>query len=374
MRAACAKSPTEKVVVAMSGGVDSSVAALLLHEEGHSIVGVSMQVWDYRNNGGCSSRATCCAPDDFNDARRVAASIGVPYYVFDFEETFQQSVIDTFIREYESGRTPNPCVECNNKVKFRALRERADTLGYPIVATGHYAQILESPEGPRLFRGVDRNKDQSYFLYGMKPDELSRTRFPVGAMTKAEVRARAAEAGLGTASKPESQDICFVSGTVKDFLRSQGAKSSPGLVKHRSGEVLGSHDGIHQFTVGQRRGLRVGGSANSLYVLELNHELNEVVVGERDDLERGEFEVDNLSWLSPDVTRLLRNNILSEPFSCIAQLRHRHSGVPVRVAQSEGGSVTVAFQEKWATVSPGQACVFYDAANREVLGGGKVLR
>jgi len=357
-----------KIVVAMSGGVDSSVAALLLHEQGYDTVGVSMQVWDYRQNGGCSSKATCCSPDDFTDARKVASKIGVPYYVFDFEETFRKEVIDKFVHTYSKGLTPNPCIDCNSKVKFKELRNRALSFGCDRVATGHFAIIEEDADGLHLLRGVDRDKDQSYFLYNTTAEELSRTLFPVGHMTKEEVRERAREAGLNTASKPESQDICFVSDTARDFIVRIGGKSPRGKFVDRLGNQLGDHDGIHQFTVGQRRGLGIGGTEEPLYVLEINAATNQVVLGKKSELERDSFYVRELSWLSSEWSR----QPVGSRKPAIAQLRHRHEGVPVQVEILEGGRASVSFLNSWATVSPGQACVFYDLSNREVLGGGRI--
>lgn len=357
-----------KIVVAMSGGVDSSVAAMLLSEAGHDVVGVSMQVWDYRNHGGNGSRATCCAPTDFNDARRVAGKLGIPYYVFDFEKSFRREVIDNFVSSYQRGLTPNPCIDCNNKVKFRELRARARSLGYGAVATGHYARISSGPQGPRLLRGADRAKDQSYFLYGIGRQELAETVFPLGDLTKDQVRAMARERGLATADKPESQDICFVSDSAQDFVRKIGGGRGAGKIVNRQGEQLGGHEGIHRFTVGQRRGLGVGGAENPLYVLEIQPESDTIVVGARDELERESFEVEECVWLSPG---------LEEPaqaFECIAQLRHRHAGVAVTVQPLGAGRVSVRFEASGATVSPGQAAVFYDSANDEVLGGGRICR
>lgn len=353
------------VVVAMSGGVDSSVAALLLAKEGVEAVGISMQVWDYRNNGGCASKVTCCAPDDFTDARKVAASIGIPYYVFDFEQTFRREVIERFVRTYQEGQTPNPCIDCNSKVKFKELRGRAESLGCTHVATGHYAQIKKSKVGYHLLRGVDRGKDQSYFLYGLTQEELSQTLFPVGHMTKDEVRAIAREAGLVTASKPESQDICFVSGSVQDFLVRLGGKQKGGQFVTREGEVVGHHDGVHSFTVGQRRGLNLGGFEEPLYVIEINPETSRVVVGKRSELARETFEVGQLNWVTPEPPQA--------SFECVAQLRSRHEGTRVAVTLS-GGTAVVNFIDEWTHVSPGQAAVFYDLSNQEVLGGGRILR
>lgn len=358
------------VVVAMSGGVDSSVAALLMHRGGHPAVGVSMQVWDYRNHGGASSRATCCAPDDFTDARKVAATIGIPYYVFDFEATFRREVIDRFVAAYERGETPNPCVDCNNKVKFRELRERARSFGAGAVATGHYARVCHDESGSHLLRGVDGAKDQSYFLYGVRPEELRETFFPIGHLTKSEVREIAREAGLVTAEKSESQDICFVSGSAKDFVTTIGRGMRGGVIRSRRGEKLGEHDGIHGFTVGQRRGIGVGGTAEPLYVLAIDPETRDVIVGAKAELEVEEFLVASPNWISPTVLGLAG----PREFRALAQLRHRHPGVPVDVSLLPDGSARARFRGDWTPVTPGQAAVFYDLSNTEVLGGGTIAR
>ena len=362
------------IAVAMSGGVDSSVAALLLQQEGHQVVGVSMQVWDYRNHGGCSSKATCCSPDDFTDARRVAAAIGVPYYVVDFEDTFRKNVIDKFINTYRGGETPNPCVDCNNKVKFHELRSRALSFGCSHVATGHYAQIEKRDDGYHLLRGIDKAKDQSYFLYGTKQSELGHTLFPVGKYTKDDVRQIAEESCLVTAHKPESQDICFISGTVGDFLEKQGVTSRKGSIRTKAGEKLGTHDGIHRFTVGQRKGLRIGGSDHPLYVLDIEPETNDVVVGAKSELAREGFRVSELNWIAPEILENVEKANYPYHFKAHAQLRHRHAGVPVNVEIQAADKVVAHFESEWSTVSPGQAAVFYDLSNTEVLGGGRITR
>lgn len=367
----------ERVVVAMSGGVDSSVAALLVARAGFPALGVSMQVWDYRQHGGCSSRATCCAPDDFTDARRVAGAVGIPYYVFDFEESFRREVINRFVDTYQRGRTPNPCVDCNAKVKFFELRERARALGCSHVATGHYARIEQHSDGWHLLRAVDREKDQSYFLYNLTQQELAQTLFPIGELTKPEVREIARQHALVTASKPESQDICFVSGSVQDFLVKLGTRTAPGTICDLSGRVIGAHDGVHQFTVGQRKGLGIGGSDSPLYVISIDAHTNTVTVGPKEALARSGFRVEECTFMAPQVLKQLAQlSSSSLTLSAVAQVRHRHPGLPVTMTLHRNGdtlSAEARWSAEWAPVSPGQACVFYDSANLEVLGGGRIV-
>lgn len=360
------------VVVAMSGGVDSSVAAFLLSQQGYPLVGVSMQVWDYKKNSAENSRATCCSPADFCDARMVAAKLEIPFYVVDFEKTFEQEVIAKFVDTYQRGLTPNPCIDCNSKVKFRELRVRAASFGCRFVATGHYARIRRSDKGYHLLRGIDRTKDQSYFLYTCRQDELSSTLFPIGNYTKPEIREMARQAGLVTANKPESQDICFVSGSVQDFVTRIGGGRGRGNFVTKQGAVIGQHDGVHRYTVGQRRGLNLGGATEPLYVVGLSAQSNEVIVGTRDELKREGFAVSEMHWVSPELIQRVADS--RSPFSMdvVVQVRSRHEGVRASMTVVDSNTVTVSWTDDWAPVSPGQAAVVYDLANEEVLGGGRI--
>jgi len=363
---------SDAVVVAMSGGVDSSVAAHLLAQQGYRLVGVSMQVWDYKKNSKENSRATCCSPADFCDARMVASALNIPFYVVDFERTFEREVIKRFVDTYQQGLTPNPCIDCNSKVKFRELRERARAFGCGRVATGHYARIKQSAAGYHLLRGVDRDKDQSYFLYTCLQSELSETIFPVGDFTKPEIREIAREAGLLTADKPESQDICFVAGSVQDFVTTIGGGRGKGSFVTKDGKTVGQHDGIHRYTVGQRRGLHLGGSTEPLYVVGIEPQTNAVVVGTRDDLKREGFTVHEMNWVSPDLIKAVSGGSFPFTQEAVVQVRSRHSGVRARITARDPSTVEVSWLDDWAPVSPGQAAVIYDLSNEELLCGGRI--
>ena len=363
---------SKRAVVAMSGGVDSCVAAILLRQAGYDIIGISMQVWDYKKNGGSSSRATCCAPSDFDDARTIAESLDFPFYVFDFEETFKREVIDRFVSSYIAGQTPNPCLECNRRVKFHELRQRARLLGYPAVATGHYARIRPKGDGTLgLYTSRDTTKDQSYFLYELGQSDLRTTLFPVGDMFKADARTVLSDHGFAIASKPESQDICFVGDTAAKFVEKRsGVKLPSGSIKLTDGSIVGEHEGIHQFTVGQRKGLRVS-AEHPLYVISIDEGLNEVTLGQKHELERRSFYVSAATWVGGPPQ--------SWPVEVRAKLRYRHEGVlcSVRPDDSRPESLSVEFIDEWSPVSPGQAAVFYSPKAEsdgavEVLGGGRI--
>jgi len=343
----------------MSGGVDSSVAALLLKRAGWDVVGVSMDLYDF--SGVRAGRAgTCCSPDDFYDARRVCDALGIPYYVLNMREEFRRHVIEPFARAYAAGRTPNPCALCNEHLKFRALLRRADELGAEAVATGHYAVIRTDETGrPRLFRGVDRVKDQSYFLFSLDAERLRRVRFPVGEMSKEEVRRLAREAGLPVARKRESQDICFVAGgDYAAFLAAQGVGCGEGRIVDRAGNVMGRHEGVARYTVGQRRGLGIA-AGRPLYVVAIDAVRNEIVVGPEDEAWCGEAAIEGL--------RFVAGTSPAQEFRAVARIRYRHEGVLATI-RCRGTTAVVHFDRPQRGVTPGQALVLYDGD--EVLGGG----
>ncbi len=357
-----------RVLVAMSGGVDSSVAAAMVREQGYDVVGVAMRLAPEPSAPIAKRRGTCCSHDDFEDARRVAERMDFPFYVIDLRADFAARVVDNFVSEYLGGCTPNPCVMCNREIKFDRLWSRARALAADYVATGHYARIEQGADGRfHLLRAVDEAKDQSYFLFTLGQDELARTIFPLGAMTKTEVRARARALGLATADKPESQEICFVpDGDYASFVERQSkpAQLRPGSVVDSDGKRLAAHSGVHRFTIGQRRGLGVA-SGERLYVREIRAESGEVVAGRREELDSPGLIANRIS--------LVDNSIASgRELSVEVKIRYRHRAIPATMRVDSGRRAQIRFASGGPAVTPGQACVFY--RGEEVLGGGFIER
>jgi tRNA-specific 2-thiouridylase len=349
-------------VIAMSGGVDSSVAAALVAEElgAASAVGIALRLSSTPENAERSGKS-CCAPDDLYDARRAAAALGIRFYVYDAQERFRAEVIDDFVRSYARGETPNPCVRCNDQVKFDWLLGRATRLGAGVLATGHYARILRRADGAfELLRARDASKDQSYFLHGLTQGELARVRFPLGELSKVEVRALARARRLPNADKPESMEVCFVAGQpVAQFLEDHGVSAARGEIVDVAGRALGEHGGVHRFTVGQRKGLGLSHRL-PLYVASLDAARQRVVVGTREEVQRSSFRAREASWtLSPP----------SPDEECEVQIRHR--GKPLRARVSpDGRDVSVELLEPAVGVAPGQSAVFY--RRDTVLGGARI--
>jgi len=350
----------------MSGGVDSSVAAALLADEGHDVVGLSMQLYDQSN--GERSFGSCCSLDDLHDARKVAAAIHIPHYILNFEREFEAQVISNFVSEYASGRTPLPCAHCNSDLKFATLADRARGFGAEAVATGHYARVEWDEARTRyvLKRAVDPSKDQAYFLFSLTQEQLARARFPVGDRAKDEVRDYARRRGLPVADKPDSQEICFIPDhDYRGFVeRESPERARGGAIVDEAGAVLGTHEGVHRFTVGQRKGLGLASTAASnkgapLYVLALNPVESQVVVGPKASLERTTLTASRVNWMldRPDTPTRVR-----------AQIRHRHEAAPAAVRAVDGDRANVVFDAPQVAVTPGQAVVFYDGD--VVVGGG----
>ena len=374
------------IAVAMSGGVDSSTAAALLQQQGHELVGFSMQLWNQRRiNVGPDGEplpSRCCSLDDLYDARTVAHKLGFPFYVVNLEDEFERDVVSPFVNNYLNGLTPSPCVACNSFLKFDKLVELAKTADANKVATGHYARVEYDDERGRwlLLRAVNRAKDQSYFLFELTQEQLRYAMFPLGEMTKQEVRDIAEAAGLPTAHKPESQEICFIpDGNYAQFieryleedkpqaktlpvLNSLSATLAPGEIVTTSGQVLGQHTGIHRYTVGQRRGLGIS-SPEPLYVIEVDAKRNRVVVGGVDDLLKTSMTVRRINWIAIAE--------LTEPLRVTVKIRSRAEEAEATLTQQADGSVLVTFDEAQRAITPGQAAVFYDG--EIVVGGGWIV-
>lgn len=354
----------ERVMVGMSGGVDSSVCAALLLNMGYDVSGVTLRLYDGEDyNAGLTK--TCCSLSDVEDAKAVCARLSIPHYVFNFKEAFQKEVIDRFVNEYICGGTPNPCIECNRHIKFDAMLKRAEILGFNKIATGHYAVVKQDENGRFLLcRAADKSKDQTYVLYSMTQEQLSRTLFPLGSLTKIQVREIAEENGFVNAKKPDSQDICFVpDGDYAAFIeRFTGEISKPGDFVDENGNVVGCHKGIIRYTIGQRKGLGIA-IGKPVFVTEKNPLTNEVVLGDEETLFRKKVLVNNPNFIPFDT--------LNGEMRVTAKLRYRHNEQPAVIYPMENGGVMIEFDEPQRAPSPGQAAVFYDGDI--VVGGGTIV-
>jgi len=350
-----------RVVVAMSGGVDSSVAAGLLLEQGYEVVGITMRLWTEEDAEASRHHRRCCSVEDTDDARAAADKLGVRHYVLNLEREFKEEVVDFFVEEYARGRTPNPCLACNDRVKFKPLLEHARALEAEYLATGHYVRVQHSPDGHRLLRGADPNKDQSYVLYTMGQEELGQTLFPVGEYPKDEIRRFARDWNLPNADKPDSADICFIpSGNYRKFVGDRIAVTA-GAIVDTTGEEIGEHGGVAGYTIGQRKLVPARGGGEPLFVVDLEPETNTVVVGEHEDLMAGGLVADDVTFVngaSPD-----------GPIACDVRIRYRAEPVPA-IVEVTGAQAEVRFERPQRAVTPGQAVVFYDGD--VVLGGATI--
>ncbi len=360
------------VAVAMSGGVDSSTVAALLHDRGQAIIGLTMQLWNERRlpqlRGDGPVQHRCCSSEDVYDARRVASHLGIPFYVVNFEREFERTVVRPFVEDYVAGRTPIPCTLCNNHVKFGQLLDTARQIGADKIATGHYARVRHNAETGRyeLLRAVDESKDQSYFLFGLTQEQLARSEFPLGELSKSEVREIARRLAVPVAEKPESQEICFIPASsyvpfIEGYLQEQGSEppGEPGEIVTTSGEVVGRHGGLHRYTVGQRRGLGLS-AGRPLYVSALDRAANRLVVGEDAELRSSVCEVRDVNWIAFAVPE--------NPVEAAVRVRNRHEPAAAQITALGPTSARITFREPQRAITPGQAAVFY--SGERVLGGG----
>ena len=356
---------SETVAVAMSGGVDSSMAAALLKQAGHDVVGITLQLWP-KAAADLDRHHGCCSLDAVEDARRVASHLDIPYYVLDVQEEFQARVVEPFLADYEEGRTPNPCISCNTEVKFDLLLRKARSIGAAALATGHYARVESDGARYRLLRAADPGKDQSYVLYGLGQDELRDARFPLGTWRKPDVRAAARSLGLLTADKPDSVEICFVTGGDYRELLARRRADAGGEIRHVDGTRLGNHAGIGNYTVGQRSGLGAlpRGMSGPLFVVDIDADARVVTVGPREALRRTSLLVGELTFVAGEP--------VAAAFDADVRVRYGAEPVPARVEVGAGGTATILPHEPLSSASPGQAAVLY--RGDEVLGGGRILR
>jgi tRNA-uridine 2-sulfurtransferase len=364
-----------RILVAMSGGIDSSLAAVMLHDEGYEVIGMTMKTWDYASSGGTKKETGCCSLDSINDARNISVSLGFPHYILDIRNEFGDAVIDHFTGEYLEGRTPNPCVLCNTHIKWDALLRRADRLDCEFIATGHYANIRQDSKGSSagryvISKGLDTLKDQSYVLWGVSQESLSRTKLPLGHLRKSEIREMATERGfIELVNKSESYEICFVpDNDYRGFLK----RRIPGLeaevaggnfVEESTGRVLGKHQGYPFYTIGQRKGLGMA-FGQPMFVTEIRKETNEVVLGVDTDLFRDGMVVSKLN--------LQKYASIAEPLDTVTRVRYKDPGTPARITQTDPDRIEVLFEQGVSAIAPGQAAVFYEGD--DVVGGGWIMK